>query len=413
MIRLSRTIAIVAAVLTGSAGVTRAWAMPLQAAPVRSGAAAATTTSAARMQRVAVDTEVTRLLEQLRESRKREVELSAQWMALAADSVRDESLFDRRRLVAVRLREASIDLLRAQQQLLALCDGGPRPDGWIGVSFQGRNVMYRKSDGSTTTRFVEYPSVGDVADNSPAKAAGIRRGDTVLVIGLLDARGNEISFPTLLRPGSLLPLKVKRDGELKVFSLKITQRPGDWGTECAGVDQQLAMAVRTPIAMPMPGEGPSYWRVPRAAVSPRAPRAPRATLPPGVPEPAIAPEAPEAPEAMTVTVAPGVSMPARASYEFTVISGDLFAGAELRRLSADLADLTGVEDGVFVVSVARGSPAEVAGLKGGDVIVRANDGPVVRPDQLTRAMRERDDRSVTLTVMRKGKKQVVTIKPTS
>ena len=147
-----------------------AQARAMQATTVRTTPAPAGATG--RPRRVMVDTEVTRLLDALRESRKREVELSAQWMALAADTMRDEQLFTRRRLLALRLRGASIDLLRAQQQLLALCDGGPRPDGWIGVSFQGQNVLYRKPDGTTTTRFVEYPSVGDVADNSPAQAAG-------------------------------------------------------------------------------------------------------------------------------------------------------------------------------------------------------------------------------------------------
>ena len=62
------------------------------------------------------------------------------------------------------------------------------------------------------------------------------------------------------------------------------------------------------------------------------------------------------------------------------------------------------------MSLVRGSPADAAGLRSGDVIVRANDAPVVRPDQLGRAMRERDDQSITLTVMRKQKKQTVTIR---
>ena len=79
-------------------------------------------------------------------------------------------------------------------------------------------------------------------------------------------------------------------------------------------------------------------------------------------------------------------------------------------MSADLADLTGVEDGVFVVSVARGSPAEQSGLKGGDVIVRANEMPVVRPDQVGRALRDSDDGSVKVVVVRKRAKQTLTIK---
>ena len=406
MTRILHTTAIVASALMGVAGVLPA--MSTQATTGRN--ATATTSADSATKRAPLDHEVGRLLGQLLETRKREAELSVRWMALSSDTLRDERQSSARRLVATRLRAASVDLLRAQQQLLALCDGGPRPDGWLGVSFQGQNIVYRKSDGSTTVRFVEYPSVGDVADNSPAKLAGVRRGDTVVVIGTVDSRGNEISFPALLKPGAMVPIKVRRDGETRLFTVRITPRPGDWGSECAGVDQQLAMAVRTPIALPMFGEGPSYWRVPRVAEAPSAPVAPRS---PGVPASAAAPLPPQAPDAMVVTAAPGVLLPARASYEFTLMSGEMFAGAELRRLSQDLAELTGVEDGVFVVSVVRGSPAEVAGLRGGDVIVRANDGPVVRPDQLTRAMRERDDRSVTLAVVRKGKRQVITIKPTS
>ena len=374
----------------------------LQATPApRIPASAASAGATAR--RVPVDTEVARLLDLLQTSRRREAELYMQLAKLQSETTRSDKTAEQGRYVWLKLREASMDLLRAQGQLLALCDGGPRPDGWLGVSFQGQNVMYRKPDGSTTVRFVQYPSVGDVADNSPASAAGIRRGDTVMVIGELDLRGNEIGFSSILRPGASLPLKVRREGELKMFNVRVTRRPGDWGAECAGVDQQLSLAVRTPLAMAMPGEMGMMTRMMPA-------RAPRAVppSPPGAPVAPVLADAPEAAEAMALMVSPRSAMSSGSFFTFE--TANFFAGAELRRLNADLADLTGVEDGVFVMNVLRGSPAEAAGLRSGDVIVRANDSPVVRPDQLARALRERDDRTITLTVMRKQKKQTVTIK---
>ena len=397
----SRTLTLAAVLLAGTAGTARAsGALLLQQTTPASARGAV----AAGPRRIAMDSEVTRLLEQLKDRRRREAELSMVMARLAADTLRGEKGMEQRREVWLRLREASTDLFRVQAQLLALCDGGPRPDGWLGVSFQAQTITYRKQDGSTTVRFVEYPTVGDVADNSPASAAGIQRGDTVLMIGTIDTRGNEISFPSLLKPGAALPLKVRRDGELKHFTVRVTRRPGDWGAECAGVDQLLSAAVRTPLAMPMPGEMTMFTRV--APPPARAPRA--ATAAPGAPAPAIAPESPEAVEVTTVMVSPRAMAQPGSFYFYE--TANFFAGAELRRLNADLADLTGVEDGVFVVNVLRGSPADAAGLRSGDVIVRANDAPVVRPDQLGRAMRERDDQSITLTVMRKQKKQTVTIR---
>ena len=348
------------------------------------------------------DSEVSRLVKQLEENRRREAELAQQLAKLAADTASPD--IAGYRAAMVRLRTASVEVLRTQQRLLALCDAGPRPDGWIGVSFQSQTIVYKKADGSTTIRFGDYPELADVADQSPAALAGLRRGDTLVMLGTTDARGTEIAFSVLLKPGSALPVKVRRDGDVKSFTLKVGRRPADYGTDCAGVDQALATAVRTPLAFTLPGERtflrmPMPMRAPRPAAAPTAPEAPT---------PAEAPLPPEGGYVVTMSPRPGGPPGMNV---FTMVSGDYFAGAELRRMDSDLAELTGVEDGVFVMKVAPGSPAQMGGLRGGDVIVRANDGPVVRPDQLVRAMRERDDRTLQLTVVRKGKRQQLTIKP--
>jgi serine protease Do len=108
---------------------------------------------------------------------------------------------------------------------------------------------------------------------------------------------------------------------------------------------------------------------------------------------------------------PMAPRPGEGGFVFLSTTSDWFGGAELRRLNHDLADLTGADEGVFVVSVAAGSPSDAAGLKGGDVIVRANDANITQPIELLRALRESgDEKSVLLTVVRKKKRQQLTVK---
>jgi S1-C subfamily serine protease len=85
------------------------------------------------------------------------------------------------------------------------------------------------------------------------------------------------------------------------------------------------------------------------------------------------------------------------------------AGAELRALSRDLAELVGTERGVFVVSVAPGTPASAAGLRGGDVIVKAAGRDVDTPRDVRRAMAGAEQ-SLPLDVVRKGKRVALTVK---
>lgn len=77
-------------------------------------------------------------------------------------------------------------------------------------------------------------------------------------------------------------------------------------------------------------------------------------------------------------------------------------GAVLCTNSAELAEMMGLrrEDGVVVVRVALGSDADLAGLRGGDVITAANDQAVRSPEQLERIARA--SRELRLTVDRDG-----------
>jgi serine protease Do len=77
-------------------------------------------------------------------------------------------------------------------------------------------------------------------------------------------------------------------------------------------------------------------------------------------------------------------------------------GVTVDTVGKQLADYFGVKQGsgVLVTSVGKGSAAEAAGIKAGDVIVKVDDEAVSDAGDLHMAMRHRRDRALTLTVVR-------------
>ena len=79
-------------------------------------------------------------------------------------------------------------------------------------------------------------------------------------------------------------------------------------------------------------------------------------------------------------------------------------GVEAESLSPQLADFFGVKEGVLIRSVGKGTPAEKAGLKAGDVVQKVDDAKVTSPMEITQAIRGLDGkRNVQLTVVRERK----------
>ncbi|HEV8202218.1 MAG TPA: PDZ domain-containing protein, partial [Candidatus Polarisedimenticolia bacterium] len=75
-------------------------------------------------------------------------------------------------------------------------------------------------------------------------------------------------------------------------------------------------------------------------------------------------------------------------------------GVTVDTVGKQLADYFGVKQGsgVLVTSVGKGSAAEAAGIKAGDVIVKVDDEAVSDAGDLHMAMRHRRDKALTLTV---------------
>ena len=85
-------------------------------------------------------------------------------------------------------------------------------------------------------------------------------------------------------------------------------------------------------------------------------------------------------------------------------------GVESESLTPQLAAYFGVKDGVLVRSVIENSPAEKAGIKAGDVIVKVNDTKVTSPREITSVLRSLRSRgSFPVVVMRKGQETTLTV----
>jgi serine protease Do len=135
---------------------------------------------------------------------------------------------------------------------------------------------------------------------------------------------------------------------------------------------------------------PGVVAAPRATPAPRA----RPAVPPGTePMPAMpSPVATPVPEVWTLSVGKPV-----------------VAGAELARVDPDLGEAFGVDHGVLILSVAPATPAEQAGLRAGDVILRADTIDVRSPGALQRAVLHARGRPLELSIIRKRKPRTLTL----
>lgn len=92
------------------------------------------------------------------------------------------------------------------------------------------------------------------------------------------------------------------------------------------------------------------------------------------------------------------------------IYSDGVAGAKLETVTEGLGKALGVKRGVLVVRADAGTPASRAGLRDGDVIVRAAGTDVATVRQLRQLLERHDSRTgVTLVVLRDRKEREVTL----
>src|SRR6266567_3790230 len=101
---------------------------------------------------------------------------------------------------------------------------------------------------------------------------------------------------------------------------------------------------------------------------------------------------------------PDIDIP---SINMVVVTQSERSGLMVENITPQLGEFFGVKNGngVLVRSVEKGSRAEKAGIRAGDVIVKVNDQPVHDTSDFTHAVKSRSGNSVSVGVMRDKKEQ--------
>ena len=204
-----------------------------------------------------------------------------------------------------------------------------------------------------------------VDQDAPAGKAGIKEHDVILSLN-----GNQVESVEQLRrmireipPGRAVNLGISRAGQLMSLKTQLADR-------------------RQTFALARPGKAITFAM-------------------PAIPAMPALPAIPAAP------FIPDMDMPV----SIVVVHSSARSGLMVENLTPQLGDYFGAKDGkgVLVRSVEKGSRAEQAGFRAGDVIVRVNGESISDSGDFTHAVRGRKGNSVTVSIIRERKEQNLTL----
>lgn len=94
-----------------------------------------------------------------------------------------------------------------------------------------------------------------------------------------------------------------------------------------------------------------------------------------------------------------------------VVHSSMRSGLMVENITQQLGEFFGVKNGtgVLIRSVEKGSRADKAGFRAGDIVVRVNDQAVRDTSDFTHALRSRDGNTVTLGIVRDKREQTITL----
>jgi membrane-associated protease RseP (regulator of RpoE activity) len=197
--------------------------------------------------------------------------------------------------------------------------------------------------------------VTQVDQDAPAGKAGFKEHDVILNFNGTPVESEE-QFRRLIRetrPGRTVAVDITRNGQTQTLKVQLADRKRFMAPVVAGAPHAFAFPVPPSIAVP-----------------------PMALVPPDVPH--------DWTDQMVTHVYRSPS------------------GATVENLSPQLGDYFGIKnaEGMLVRSVQKGSPADVAGLRAGDVIVRVDEQRITDHSDWAEAMRNPKHGKVSVTIMR-------------
>ena len=230
-----------------------------------------------------------------------------------------------------------------------------------GHSYLGVGVADLNSDRVQALKLKDDRGVEitQIDQDAPAGKAGLKQNDVIVGFNGTPVESAE-QFKRLMRetpPGRTISLDIMRDGQQQSVKVQLADRKKFESSMFPREPRDFAFAV--PAVPPVPP-------MPAMPVFPR-------------------------------------------TWEQTIVRARTTSGVTLESLSPQLGDYFGVKDGegMLVRSVQKGSAAESAGLRAGDVIVRAGDQKITDSSDWNDALRGARGQKISLIILRDKKEQTL------
>ncbi len=233
--------------------------------------------------------------------------------------------------------------------------------GWLGVSIR------ENEEGKVEIFAIEK--------ESPAELAKLKEGDVILEI-----EGEEVTTTKMLakeirkrKPGSTITLKIERNG--KVIDVKA--KLGEYS------EKDVRLELET--------------KFPRLFVAPKPP---------------IPPQIPKFPEGQKLIKPPEPPEPPEPKIFTWGLEHRKYIGIYFEEINRELSEYFGVKEGrgLLVAKVSKDSPAEKAGLKVGDVIIKADGIRIERARDLTGVIQDKKKgEKIKLEVIRNKKARSIEV----
>ena len=246
----------------------------------------------------------------------------------------------------------------------------PHAQGYLGVGLRDIAV---DEVGQLKLKDAHGAVIVVVDHDAPAGKAGLRERDVILQLNgqLIESESQLHRMLHDSPPGKTVVLLISRDGQQMTVTAQM-----------ANQEQVERQAWEQHIIVPVPQD------------------------------PAPAPDTADS-GFSSGSSAPAPPMRGGNSFIGTILMSPSYTGVMLEPMSKQLAQFFGVPNGagLLVRSIVANSPAEQAGMRAGDVVLRADAKPIATPADWAKAIKNSHGQPLAVTVLRDKKEQTLTLTP--